>query len=226
MKVNPIFLFFVGFLSLSCQEEEIPLQVLPPVPGGDWVIYQLAKIHAPEIPVTDNSFSGSIGDLEISLGRIPGDTLIFIIPNVGDGPTELKVTMGRQVRTWELELTKWPNPTFATFFDNFLKSAQDLQKKIQEVDELKEMAVPFGSWIDFFTQKLQSLPDIEKEAMAGTFQILHNNLFFQNRHESFELLCRNGPQDTMASMTYGFFSFDLSYLKHLSKLTQQFNVGI
>ncbi|MCH6235044.1 fibrobacter succinogenes major paralogous domain-containing protein [Cognataquiflexum rubidum] len=218
-NLTQIFLLavFSTFL-LSCKETEEPLQILPPVAGGEWVIYQLAKIHAPDIPVKDNSFSGSLGNVEINLVRIPGDTLIFIIPDVGSGPTELTVTMGRQIRDWNLTLNKWPNPTFEIFFDRFLKNALALQKEIQEVDELKEMAIPFGLWMGFFTQKLQSLSDIEKEAIAGTFRTINNFWFFENPHVSFELPCRNGPEYTVASMSYRFVSFDISYLKHFSKL--------
>lgn len=209
---------FSSFL-FSCKETEEPLQILPPVEGGEWIIYQLAKIHAGDIPVEDKSFSGTISGVEINLGRIPGDSLVFIIPDVGSGPTELTVTMGRQIRTWNLQLTRWTNNTDpGVYIDNFLKSAQSLQKEIQEVDEMKEMVVPFGTWIGFFTQKLQSLSDKEKEAMAGTFRTGHNQLFFENRHASFELPCRNGPEDTMSSMTYGFVTYDISYLKHFSKL--------
>jgi uncharacterized protein (TIGR02145 family) len=218
-----ILLFIIASISViiffSCKEEEEPLQVLPPVEGGEWIIYQLAKVPAADIPVGDKSFSGTIGGVEISLARIPGDSLIFIIPDIGIGPTQLEVTMGRQIRTWDLQLIKWPNNTdTGVFFDRFLKSALDLQIKIQEVDELKEMAVPFGTWITFFTQKLQTLSDIEKEAMTGTFQAGQNHLFFENPKKSFELSCLNGPEDTMSSMTYGFVTYDISYLRHISKL--------
>jgi uncharacterized protein (TIGR02145 family) len=209
---------FTSFL-LSCKETEEPLQVLPAVAGGEWIIYQLAKVHAADIPVEDQSFSGTISGVEVSLGRIHGDTLVFIIPDVGSGPTELTVRMGRQIRTWNLQLTKWPNNTDPeVFIDSFLNSLQSLQKEIQEFDELKEMADPFGLWIGFFSHKLQSLSDKEKEAIAGTFRTGRNQFFFENRHESFKLPCFNGPVDTMASMTYGFVTYDISYLKHFSKL--------
>ncbi|WP_373522475.1 fibrobacter succinogenes major paralogous domain-containing protein [Aquiflexum sp.] len=222
MKIRKLlFLFFslLSFLLFSCKEEEIPLQILTPVPGGDWVIYQLAKIHVPEIPVADNSFSGSIGDVPISLGRIAGDTLIFIIPNVGEGPAALKVTMGNQVRTWNLRLSTWPNfQDQEIFIESFLTSTRTLQNKIQEIDELKELANPFGTWIGFFIQKQQSLSELEKETLAGVFQYGRNHLFFSNRHETFELPCHNSPESTMASMTWAFGSFDNSYLRDFSKL--------
>ena len=80
------------------------------------------------------------------------------------------------------------------------------------------MSDSFGTWIGFFTQKLKSLPEIEKEAMAGTFRTIQNFWFFENPHESFKLPCYNSPESTMASMVYRFGDFDQSYLKHFSKL--------
>jgi len=222
LKTKPIQFLSITllcFLLIACQEPEEPLQVLPPVPGGNWVIYRLAKIHVPDMPVEYKSFSGTIGDVAISLGRIPGDTLIFIIPNVGDGPTQLKVTMGKQVRTWDLVLSKWPDfQDKEGFFEAFLKSTSTLQNKIQEVDELKELAIPFGTWIEFFTQKLQPLSDFEKETLSGAFQHGRNLLFFRNPHESFEISCQNSPGSTLGSMTYQFGAFDISYLSQYSKL--------
>ena len=110
MKINNIcYLFFTIFL-LPAKKNKAPPN---PSPGRRRRLDNIptCKIYVPEIPVADKSFSGSIGDLEIRLGRFPGDTLTFIIPDVGEGPAELKVTMGRQVRTWDLQLSKWPNLT-------------------------------------------------------------------------------------------------------------------
>jgi hypothetical protein len=136
--------------------------------------------------VGDHSFSGTIGDVPVSLGRIPGDTLILIIPNVGEGPAELKVTMGRQVRTWDLQLSKWPNLTDrGIFFDNFLKSALELQKEIQEVDGTemenvrdfwlamvgglnKTMAVPFALDNDFEIKNYFNQMDREIELILAS----------------------------------------------------------
>jgi uncharacterized protein (TIGR02145 family) len=213
------FIIFLALPLLSCQEEFDPPQILPPVDGGNWEIFKLAKIHVPKIRVTDNSFSGSIEGVPVSLGRIPGDTLIFVIPNVGEGPAELVVTTGNQVRTWNLHLSKWPDfQDQEIFINTFLASSRTLQNKIQETDELKELASPFGTWISFFTQKQQKLSELEKETLAGVFQFRNNAIFFRNKHKSFELPCHNSPESTMSSMIYYLGYFDKSYLKLFSKL--------
>lgn len=201
---------FIIFL-YSCNEEEIPLQILPPVAGGEWVIYQLAKIPAPDIPVGDRSFSGTIGDVPVSLGRIPGDTLIFIIPNVGEGPAELKVTMGRQIRTWDLELDFFPYfKDQKTFFDLFFEKTKELQDRIQKVEKLKELAGPFETWIAFFNQKKAALTETENDRLLGILQ--HNGGFMPWPKDSFELECINTPDFILGSMTYKFVAFDYTYL--------------
>ena len=210
-----ILLFIIASISVnilfSCKEEEEPLQILPPVAGGDWVIYQLAKIPAPDIPVEDKSFSGTIGDVDISLGRIPGDTLIFLIPNIGEGPTELKVTMGKQVRTWDLQLSKWPNLTDQkTFFDLFFEKTKELQDRIQKVEKLKELAGPFETWIAFFNQKKAALTESENDRLSGILQ--HNGEFMPWPKDTFELECINTPDFILGSMTYKFVAFDYIYL--------------
>lgn len=206
------------FVFYSCTEKEEPLQILPPVEGGNRLIYGLAKIPAPDIPVTDQSFSGTLGDVEVSLGRIPGDTLIFIVPNVGNGPVELKVTMGRQLRTWKLDLVYFPDiEDKEAFLQAFLKNTRALQTKIQEVEVLKDFANPLGAWINFFDQKQQSLAVPDRETLAGAFQTANNRRFFSNPVESFELPCLRTPSPTLAIMVDR-LTVDNSYLEGFSKL--------
>jgi len=104
-----IYLMIIGLYLplLSCKETEEPLQILPPVPGGDWVIYQWPKSMQRTYPYRTKVFQGLKGDVAIRLERITGDTLIFIISIVGERPAQLKVTMGNQIRTW---LFKSPIP--------------------------------------------------------------------------------------------------------------------
>jgi len=206
------FLSLFLFVLFSCSEKEEPLQILPPVDAGSYLIYGLAKIPAPDIPVDDQSFTGMLGDVSVSLGRIPGDTLILIIPNVGDGPVDLTVTMGRQVRTWNLNLVYFPDlEDKEVFLQAFLKSARALQTKIQEVDALKEFANPFGAWISFFDQKQQALVAMDRETLAGAYQTANNRRFFKSPNESFELSCSTAPSPTLALMVES-LSTDNSYL--------------
>lgn len=222
MKIGNLFFLFTavsGFFLLSCKEEEGPLQVLPPLDGGGWEIFQLAKIHVPDMPVEDERFSGSMGDVALSLGRISGDTLVFIIPNVGEGPVQLKVTMGKQIRTWDLVLEYWPYYVDQkTFLDGSLKINSELQAKIKEVDKLKELAAPYEQWIEFFNQKQAVLSETEKEYLSGALQQGLNGRFFTNPDENFELECLNGPASTLSSMTYKFVAFDNAYLNGYASL--------
>ena len=206
-----LFVNLLSFLFLSCREEEEPLQVLPPVEGGAWEIFQLAKIHVSDIPVDDVSFSGSIGNVAISLGRIPGDTLVFIIPNVGEGPAQLKVTLGNQIRNWDLVLDYFPNFNDQnTFFDLFFEKTEELQDRIREVEKLNELAVPFGIWIAFFKEKKATLTASENDWLSGILQ--HNGAFMPWPKDTFELECINTPEFTLGSMTYKFVAFDNTYL--------------
>jgi uncharacterized protein (TIGR02145 family) len=204
---------------LSCNEDEDPPQIFPSVAGGDWEIFQLAKIYVEDIPVEDNSFSGSIRDVDISLGRIQGDTLVFIIPNVGEGPAELTVNMGRQIRTYNLVLEYWPHYVDQkTFLSERLKNNSELRAKIEKVDRLKELADPFGQWIEFFNQKQAGLSEMDKEYLSGALQHGINNRFYFNPNENFELECINGPTSTLSSMTYKFVAFDNTYLTDYESL--------
>ncbi len=137
MKIKTIQYFFAvcfSFFLLSCEREEEPIMVLPPVDGVLGKIFQLAKVHAPDIPAEDKNYSGSIENVAINLGRIPGDTPVFIIPTVGEGPAQLKVTIGKQIRAWDLVLEYWPYyMDHKTFLEEFLKSNRDLQEKIGQI---------------------------------------------------------------------------------------------
>lgn len=135
---------FSTFL-FSCLQEEEPLVIHPPKDQEAWGIFQLVKIHVPNLNSSDESFSGSIDGVPISLGRIPGDNLVFIIPNVGEGPAQVKVYIGKQTRKWKLDLVYWPYyEDQKKFLGRVLKTSRELKSKILEVDKLKELASPFG----------------------------------------------------------------------------------
>lgn len=220
-------LFLAVCLSLvhfSCKDEEKPLQVFPAIDGGTLQVYELAKVFVKDLPVNDQSFEGTFGNLPVSLGRIPGDTLIFIVPKVDMETAKLSVTVGNQIRNWDFLLHDWLiDREWKVFLEGFLKSARDLQTKIQDVDKLKDLASPFGLWIEFFDQRQQPLSDMEKESLSKAFQVGQFDYLFGNRHESFEMQCINSPESTIGSMVYylGFessYSNDYSNLKIYSKL--------
>lgn len=218
-------LFLAVCLSLvhvACKDEEEPLQVFPAIDGETLQVYQLAKVFVKDLPVNDQSFEGTFGNLPVSLGRIPGDTLIFIVPKVGVETAQLSVTVGNQIRNWDFLLHDWLiDRDWKLFLEGFLKSARDLQIKIQDVDKLKDLASPFGLWIEFFTQKQLPLSNVEKESLSKAFQVGQYDYYFANGHDSFEMPCINSPESIIGSMVYylGFESgYDYSNLKIYSKL--------
>lgn len=212
-------LLLLVFVFFACREEDEALQILPATEGGTVEIYQLAKVYAKDIPVDDQSFEGILGTIPISLGRVGEDSLVFLMPRVDEGNFQLKVTTGNQLRTWDLrvinlQVSKDPQ----VFFESFLKSARGLHAKISELEEFKELVMPFNKWIDFFEEKQRSLSSSEQKEVAEAFQYRKNELFFANPHQSFEVPCFNFPESTVGSMTYRFGTNDLSLLKHYSKL--------
>lgn len=221
MKIQTIPYFVAVCFSIflfSCEREEEPIQVFPPVDGGAWEIFRLAKVYVENIPVEDDSFSGSIGNLEITLGRIPGDTLVFIIPNIGEGPAQLKVSLSRQIRIWDVVLEKGGvYKEQKLFFEEFLKSNRELQMKIQEINGLEDLAESFGQWIAFFSQRKEGLSDPEKEFLSGAMQFRANDRLLPGT-EALELECRNGPPDKLSALTYWFIDYDNSYLQHYKRL--------
>ncbi|WP_114749775.1 fibrobacter succinogenes major paralogous domain-containing protein [Pleomorphovibrio marinus] len=221
MKTQAISYFFAVCFSMilfSCERDEESIKVFPAVDGGAWEIFKLAKIHVDDIPVEEDSFFGSIGNLNITLGRIPGDTLIFIIPNMGEGPTQLKVTLGRQIRIWDLVLEKGGvYEEQKLFFEEFLKRNRELQMKIKDIQGLSELAEHFGQWIDFFSQRKELLNDFDKEHLSGAMQFRSNNRFLPVR-EILELQCINGPPAELSALTYWFVNYDNSYLQHYKHL--------
>jgi uncharacterized protein (TIGR02145 family) len=202
---------FSSFL-LSCDQVEEPLVILPPENQVAWEIFQLAKIHVSNLKSNDKSFSGTIDGVPISLGRIPGDTLVFIIPNVGEGPAQVKVTLAKQTITWNLDLKKGPkNLNTTDFLNGLIKTSRELQSKISGVEKLKEYAGPFNQWIEFFNQKQSSLSDGEKDFLAGTLQNGLNSRLNPNFDEKLELECKNSPHYILNELTYKFASFDNVY---------------
>lgn len=220
MKASQVlFAVCLSTIIFCCKEKEEPIQVFPTTDGGKLEVYELGKVHAKDIPVPDQSFTGNIGNIPVSLGRIAGDTLVFIVPDVGEATAQLTVKMGNQIRTWDLKLVNYPiREDQKAFLEGFTKSARDLQTKIKDVDELRDLAEPFGAWIDFFTEKQIALSNSEKVALSGAFQRGRNDLFFLNRHTSFEVPCINLPESTVGSMVYYFGNYDNSYLEDYSKL--------
>ena len=207
-------------LFFGCREEnEETLQILPPTEGGTVEIYQLAKVYAKDIPVEDRYFEGTFGTTPISLGRVGEDSLVFLVPRVDEGDFQLKVTTGNQLRTWglrviNLQVSKDPQ----VFFESFLKSTRELQGEISEVEELKELALPFSNWIDFFEEKQRFLSNSEQKEVAEAFQYRKNDLFFGSPYQPLKVPCFNFPAPTVGSMTYKYGTYDLSLLKHYSKL--------
>ena len=197
MKILRLLLLF--FVFFACREEDEALQILPATEGGTVEIYQLAKVYAKDIPVDDQHFEGNLGTTPISLGRVGEDSLVFLVPRVDEGDFQLKVTTGNQLRTWDLrvinlQVSKDPQ----VFFESFLKSTRDLQGEISEVEELKELALPFSNWIDFFEEKQRFLSNSEQKEVAEAFQYRKNDLFFGSPYQPLKVPCFNFPALTSA----------------------------
>lgn len=217
MKILKLVLLFSIFF--ACREEEEALQILPPTEGGTVEIFQLAKVYAKAIPVSNQYFEGTFGNIPVSLGRVGEDTLVFLVPRLDEGDFQLKVTTGNQLRTWDLRVINLqPSKDSQVFFESFVKSARELQNRILEVEELEELSNPFGSWIDFFEEKQKLLSTAEQKEVAEVLQFRKNVPLFENLHSSFAVPCGTSPESTVGSMIYKFETVDLSSLKHYSKL--------
>lgn len=194
MKAFSIIIFgLLGMLFFSCEKEE-EVQVFPTEEGGTLAEHDLAKVYVEDFPVEGDYFEGTFGDFPISLGRIPGDTLIFLVPEVGDMYTQLSVKLGNQIRSWDYSVSEWNySYDIRAKLEDFMESTKDLQEIISHIDDLKELAAPYELWIDFFNQKYSTLTNPEKEFLAGTLFNRQNPNLFDKYFDSFEIYCSNSP---------------------------------
>lgn len=195
-----LLLVFLCCITFSCKEIEEPLHL--PQPGGEWLIFQLANFHVPKINSDETNFHGTIGGHPIVLWRMPGDNLIFIIPDIGEGPAQLKVQIGNQQRVWNLELRDMTHNTEENItLKNFIDSNIKLLEAIRTRDEFKNLAEDYAKWYEFFVQKLSLLTSEEVHFLNGILNFYSQDELFYNLRASFELSCINGPGSDLQFIT-------------------------
>lgn len=209
----------MGLFFSSCEKEDDPIITLPPRTEV-WKPFQLAKLPVKNLPQNQDSFTGVMGDFEITLGRIPGDTLIFIIPPIPTSSAKLEVTISNQLVIWDLKvLIPDVYPKSGGFLKDFNEYIQRLRVKIQEKEELVGYLDKLEAWQNAFIEKTKQLNERELDWITGAILFDFNNRLFINWERYWESVCESaGPKPALMEVSKLLLAQELSILDQYQNL--------
>lgn len=213
------FKFFIFLLIFTSCEE---LNIDPPINSvqgwEELEIHQLKKIFVSNLPKNVDTFQGSINGKQIDFGRSGKDSLIFIVPKVRSGETQLKISIGNSQKVWDVTIGEGTYPTWKKFIEEFFKLNNKILDETKDVDGMGDLALRHEKWLKHFEESFSKLSDEEKQNLTGVLHYQMIGYFFDHLDPSFNILCDFGPDLSLSRLSQRLRNLDYTKLREYDKL--------